>query len=85
MNVRIAPPQRPTAGPDVALECEHAIEAAMGELVDRVITAGWPPEAAFAAVKRVAERQAHAYQEDPDPAEDPAAARPPTGFSLAPF
>lgn len=85
MNVRIAAPQRPIDEPDVARECEHAIDAAMRELVDRTITAGWPPEAAFEAIKRVADRHAVAYREDPDPADDPAAVRPPTGFSLAPF
>lgn len=85
MNVRIAPPQRPTDEPDVVQECDHAIEAAMHELVDRVITAGWPPEAAFEAIKRIADRHAIAYWEDPDRADDPAAVRKPTGFSLAPF
>lgn len=85
MNVSISPPQRPTTDLDVSLECEHAIDAAVRDLVDQPITAGWPPEAAFAAIKRVAHRQAVAYGEDPDPADDPAEARPPTSFSLAPF
>lgn len=85
MNVRIAAPQRPTDEPDVAQECEHAIDAAMRELGDRVVTAGWSPEAAFEAIKRVANRHAVAYREDPDPADNPPADRTPTGFSLAPF
>ena len=85
MNVRISPPQRLATDPDVTLECEHAIDAAVRELIDQVITAGWPPEAAFEAIKRVADHQAAAYQQDPDPADDPAEARPRTGFSLAPF
>lgn len=67
------------------LECEHSIGGAVRELADRAIVAGWPPEVAFEAIKRAAERQAAAYREDPDPAADPAEARPPTGFSLAPF
>lgn len=85
MNVRIAAPQRPTDEPDAARDCEHAIDAAMRELVDRVITAGWPPETAFEAIKRIADRHAVAYREDPDPADDRAEVRPPTGFSLVPF
>ncbi len=85
MNVRISPPQKPTTDPDVALECEQAIDGAVRELVDHAIVAGWPPEAAFEAIKRAADRQAMAYHEDPDLADDPVEARPPTGFSLAPF
>ena len=85
MNVRIAPPQRPADAPDAALECEHAIDTAMREFVDRLITAGWQPETAFAAIKRVVGRQAAAYQKDPDPADVPTDIRQPIGFSLAPF
>ena len=85
MNVRISPPQQPTTDPDVALEGEHAVDGAVRELVDHAVIAGWPPEVAFEAIKRAAERQATAYHEDPDPADDPAEARPPSGFSLAPF
>lgn len=85
MNVRIPPPQLPTTGPDVTLECEQAIDGAVRELVDQAITAGWPPEAVFEAIKRTTERQATEYHEDPDPADDPVETRPSTGFSLAPF
>ena len=85
MNVRISPPQQPINGPGVALECEHAIDASVRELVDQAITAGWPPEATFEAIKRATERHGLAYQQDPDPADDPIEARPPAGLSLAPF
>ena len=85
MNVRIPPPQQPINDPGFALECEQAIDGAVRELVDHAIVAGWPPEAAFEAIKRATERQAMAYHEDPDPADDPVEARPLTGFSLAPF
>lgn len=85
MNVRISPQQQPTSDADVALECEQAIDGAVRELVDHAIVAGWPPEAAFEAIKRATERQAVAYHVDPDPADDTLEARPPTGFSLAPF
>jgi hypothetical protein len=85
MNVRISPPKQPTTGPDVRLECENAIDGAVRELVDHAVIAGWPPKVAFEAIQRAAERQATAYREDPDPADDSAEARPPTGFSLAPF
>ncbi|KQV37668.1 MULTISPECIES: hypothetical protein [unclassified Rhizobium] len=85
MHVRISPPQQPINDPDVTLECEHAIDGAVRELVDQAVTAGWSPEVTFAAIKRVTDRQARAYQEDPDPADDAVEARPRTGFSLAPF
>ena len=85
MNVRISPPQQPTNDPDVALECEQAIDGAVRDLVDYAIVAGWPPKAAFEAIKSATERQAMAYHEDPDPADHTIEARPPTGFSLAPF
>lgn len=85
MNVRISPLQHPTTDRTVGLECEQAIDAAVGDLVDQVITAGWPPATVFDAIKRVADRQAMAYRKDPDPAEDPVEGRAPTGFSLVPF
>lgn len=85
MNGRIPPPQQPNADPDFTLECERAIDDGVSELVDKTVTAGWPPKAAFTAIKRVTERQALAYQENPDPADDPVQARARIGFSLAPF
>ena len=85
MNGRIPPRQHPTIDPYFTFECERAIDGAVRELVDKAITAGWPPEAAFKAIKRVTERQALAYQEDPDPAVNPVEVRIRTGFSLAPF
>ncbi|WP_313522486.1 hypothetical protein [Shinella sp.] len=85
MNVGISSPQRQMTGADVTLECEHAIEGAVSELVDRIITAGWPPAATFRALKRATDQQAMAYEEDPDPADDAVEIRPRNGFSLAPF
>lgn len=61
MNARIPPPQQPITDPDVTLECERAIDGAVRELVDHAVVAGWPPEAAFEAIKRAAGRQAMAY------------------------
>jgi hypothetical protein len=85
MNVRIPAPQRPTTDPDVAVECEQAVEVAVQELADRVIIAGWPPKAVFEAIQRVADRQAATYQADPDPADDPVAMRPRPRISFTPF
>lgn len=67
MNVRISPPQKPTTDPNVALECEQAIDGAVRELVDHAIVAGWPPEAAFEAIKRATERQASPITKIPIP------------------
>lgn len=55
MNARIPPPHRPVSGQDVLLECEHAIDDAVRELVDQIITAGWPPKTVYDAIKRVAD------------------------------
>ncbi|AOF93030.1 hypothetical protein [Sinorhizobium sp. RAC02] len=85
MKFRIPPPKQLTTDPDVALECERAVDAPVQKLADLVITAGWPPEAVFQAIKRVAHRQAAAFQKDPDPTDDPVSVRPRTGFSMAPF
>lgn len=51
----------PQTDPDIALECEHAIDAALRELDDHVVTAGWPPEAAFEAMSAAADNEAIAY------------------------
>lgn len=83
MNGKISPSQRPTTGPDVMQECEQAIGTGVSELIDEMITAGWPPKVTFQAIRRVIDRQAEAYLRDPDPADDPAEALPGSAFSRA--
>jgi hypothetical protein len=81
MNGKISPPQRPTTSPDVVQECEQAIDTWVSELIDEMITAGWPPKVTFQAIRRVIDRQAEAYLNDPDSADDPAEALPGRAFS----
>lgn len=85
MTLFIPSPRQPMSDADAQIDCELAIDAQVRDLVDAIIQAGWRPEIAYAALKSVAENHALAYLEDPDPADDPADARPPASFSLAPF
>ena len=71
MTLFIPSPREPMSDPDAQIDCELAIEAPVRDLVDAIIQAGWAPEIAYAALKSVAENQALAYMEDPDPAADP--------------
>lgn len=64
-------PLQPMSNPDAQIDCEQAIDVPVRELVDAIIQAGWAPKIAYAALKSVAENQALAYMEDPDPAADP--------------
>ncbi|WP_421578623.1 hypothetical protein [Shinella sp. M31] len=71
MTPNISPPRKPMNDPDAQIDCELAIDVPVRDLVDAIIQAGWAPEIAYAALKSVAENQALAYMEDPDPAADP--------------
>jgi hypothetical protein len=85
MNAHIPRPSGQSRGDNALLECEEAVDVAVRDLVDQVISAGWPPWLAFAAIKSVAQHQAIAYQHDPDPADDPEEGQKPLPFPLAPF
>lgn len=71
MTPNISPPRKPMSDADAQIDCELAIDVPVRDLVDAIIQAGWSPEIAYAALKSVAENQALAYMEDPDPAADP--------------
>lgn len=75
----------PEGDADIAAKCEHAIGVAVRHLAESMITTGWPPEATFEAIRRVAYREADAYRQDPDRADDPVESRTPAPFSFAPF
>lgn len=65
----ITAPTHPADHPDYQLDCEQAIDMAVGALVDEAIFAGWKPETVYAALVSVANNQRLAYDEDPDPSD----------------
>jgi len=71
MAISITSPRHTMSDVDMQIDCEIAIDYATRELVDAIIQAGWPPKIAYSALKNVAKNQALAYEEDPDPADDP--------------
>ncbi len=71
MTAFISSPRKPMSDVDMQMDCEIAIDNATRDLVDAIIQAGWPPKVAYSALKNVAKNQALAYEEDPDPADDP--------------
>ncbi|WP_421581149.1 hypothetical protein [Shinella sp. M31] len=71
MTVSIPSPRKPMNDAYAQIDCELAIDVPVRDLVDAIIQAGWAPEIAYASLKSVAENQALAYMEDPDPAADP--------------
>lgn len=71
MTLSIPSPRKPMNDADAQIDCELAIDVPVRDLVDAIIQAGWAPDVAYAALKSVAENQALAYMEDPDPAADP--------------
>jgi len=71
MAISISSPRQMGSDADMQIDCEIAIDIATRDLVDAIIQAGWPSRIAYSALKNVAKNQALAYQEDPDPADDP--------------
>lgn len=60
----IKPPPRPEGHPDRFLDAQEAIEAAVLELVEKAVAAGWGEREAIAAVISVAENRALALAEN---------------------
>lgn len=54
--------------PDRHIECEHALDMPVRDLVDEAITKGWTAEELYAAIVNVIAGQRIAYGHDPDPA-----------------
>ena len=71
MAISISSPRQMGSDADIQIDCEIAIDIATRDLVDAIIQSGWPSRIAYSALKNVAKNQALAYQEDPDPADDP--------------
>lgn len=60
----ITPPPRPEGHQDRFLDAQEAIEAAVLELVEKAVAAGWREHEAIAAVIAVAENRALALAEN---------------------
>ncbi|WP_439617767.1 hypothetical protein [Shinella sp.] len=81
MTTLITSPRKPMSDASAQSDCENAVARPVCELIDKITQAGWAPEIAYAAVKRVLEDQTHACAKHPRPAEG----RKPSPFPLAPF
>lgn len=69
--MKISAPRLQPDHPDYALECQEAIDLATRDIVDRAVAAGWKPRTIYKSLEEVARNQALAYEEDPDPEDDP--------------
>jgi hypothetical protein len=58
--------------PDYALEAEEALDLPVQELIEDAVQAGWDTRTIFKALAKLAAAKAIAYEEDPDPEDDPA-------------
>ncbi|WLR90954.1 hypothetical protein [Shinella zoogloeoides] len=56
--------------PDYNLDCQEALDLAVRDLVDQAVQKGWSTREVLRALKSVAENQALAYEEDPDPEDE---------------
>lgn len=70
MELVIRPIQDPTH-PDRALACEEAMDYALRDIVDAGNAAGWSTLEMLAAIDDVIPHMRRAYEQDPDPADDP--------------
>lgn len=64
----------PKAGnyPDRQLDCEMALEDALQDIIEEAQTAGWKRTESMDAIESLVANFRKAYDEDPDPADDPA-------------
>jgi len=70
--MNIDPPKSKPDHPDYALSCEEALDLPARNLIDKAVQAGWSPRGGYKALAEVARNQSLAYEEDPDPEDDPA-------------
>jgi hypothetical protein len=66
----IPSPKHPANHDDYQIECEHALDMPLRDLVDMATVAGWLPDRIFDALASLIENQRSAYAEDSDPADD---------------
>jgi hypothetical protein len=64
--------------PDYTLECEEALDLHVQELIDDAVQAGWDTRTVIEALENVAKAKALAYEEDPDPEDEPGETDPST-------
>lgn len=68
----IAPPRYAQPYSDRAVDCEHEMDTAVRDLVDRAQLVGWKTPEVLDAIESAVEHHRLAYAEDPDPSDDPA-------------
>lgn len=81
MTTLITAPRNLMRDASAQIDCENAVARPVREFIDKITQAGWAPEIAYAAVKRVLDDQAHACAKHQRPVEG----RKPSSFPLAPF
>jgi hypothetical protein len=67
-------PKHPKSHFDYSLECEEALDLPLQELIDIAVQAGWDTRTVIKALESVAQNKAIAYEQDPDPEDDPSEA-----------
>ena len=82
MPTFVTSPRKSMSDVDAQIDCEAALDGPVTELVESIIQAGRPPAIAYSALI-VAERQALAYTEDPDPRNAPSEALAPGASPFA--
>lgn len=69
--MEITSPKIAADHPDYGISLEEALDLPAAELVDKAVQAGWSPRAVYKALESVAKNRGLAYEQDPDPEDDP--------------
>ncbi|MDQ0323711.1 hypothetical protein QO002_005918 [Pararhizobium capsulatum DSM 1112] len=69
--MQVDAPKFPTSHPDRALQCQANIEPVMQEIIAAANAKGWGTVETMSAMEDVLCNLLVAYEEDPDPEEDP--------------
>ena len=68
--MNIPSPRSTIDHPNYNLDCQEAIDLPVRDLVDQAVQKGWNTREVLKALKEVADAQAIAYEEDPDPEDE---------------
>lgn len=67
----IPPPKASSDYKDRRLDCQHALELVLAQILDDAARSGWRQPECFDAVEALIADFRQSYEEDPDPADDP--------------
>jgi hypothetical protein len=76
--MNISEPTFARTHPDYRLACEKAMDLPLQDLIDQAAQAGWDTRMVIAAIESVAVNKSIAYEEDPDPEDEPGETDPST-------